>query len=366
MLVDLFPVLPGPREVLQDLRLCSYLDNIFIPVYQYDPNLQQICMGTETGITALYPWATGFPPAFDPQTREWYTRAKNTGSLGWANVTVDAVRDNLIVTCSKPVFDIKHNMLGVMGADVTVETINLKIINSQVGRKGYAFLLDSMGRVIARPGLQAGDVRWDESYQPENLLQSGNPELVGIVKEMISGNTGISRCKFEDGDKYIAYSPITRTGWSIGIVMPLEEIIAPAMATQARIDAKTRDFILRTDGQIRDMQLTLILTSIGIIILTAGAAYLLSRRITRPILELDKGARVIGSGQLDYKLSIKTGDEIQDLADTFNKMARDLKAYIDDLQQTTQAKERIESELRVANEIQDSMLPRHLSCLSRL
>jgi sigma-B regulation protein RsbU (phosphoserine phosphatase) len=89
-----------------------------------------------------------------------------------------------------------------------------------------------------------------------------------------------------------------------------------------------------------------------------GVAFLLSRQITRPILALDKGAKVLGRGQLDYQMNIKTGDEIQDLAETFNSMARDLKTYIANLQQTTQTKERIESELRVATEIQNSMIPR--------
>ena len=53
-----------------------------------------------------------------------------------------------------------------------------------------------------------------------------------------------------------------------------------------------------------------------------------------------------------------TGDEIEELADSFNKMTSDLQSYIRDLNDTTAAKERIESELRIATEIQISMLPR--------
>jgi sigma-B regulation protein RsbU (phosphoserine phosphatase) len=342
----------------EDLRMCSSLDSIFIPISQNDPNIMQIYMGTESGIAQLYPWATGIPATFDPRLREWYVRAREEKSLGWTNVMVDAVGGKLMVTCSRPVFDAKRRFIGVIGADVTIDTINQKIINSQVGRKGYAFLVDGDGHVIARPGLQAGDMRWDESYRSENLLQSGNQDLVRIVKEMITINTGISRCKFEDGEKYIAYAPVMRPGWSIGIVMPLEEIIAPAMETQSRIASVTEAFMEQTDRQIQEMQLILILTSAGIIILVTGVAYILSRRITRPILALDSGARLIGRGNLDHRLDISTGDEIQDLADTFNSMAHDLKSYIADLQQTTQTKERIESELRVATEIQSSMLPR--------
>jgi sigma-B regulation protein RsbU (phosphoserine phosphatase) len=55
---------------------------------------------------------------------------------------------------------------------------------------------------------------------------------------------------------------------------------------------------------------------------------------------------------------LKTGDEIEDLANTFNTMTSNLKTYMENLRETTAAKERIESDLRIAGEIQASMLPR--------
>jgi sigma-B regulation protein RsbU (phosphoserine phosphatase) len=74
------------------------------------------------------------------------------------------------------------------------------------------------------------------------------------------------------------------------------------------------------------------------------------------MLSLTKGAQLIGNGQLDHKIDIKTGDELEDLADAFNNMANDLKIYIKNLQETTAAKERIQSELNVAREIQLGLL----------
>jgi len=94
------------------------------------------------------------------------------------------------------------------------------------------------------------------------------------------------------------------------------------------------------------------------LVIVAVSASLLSRRITRPIVALNKGVKIIGRGDLGHRLEVNTGDEIQDLGEAFNKMAEDLQEYIRDLKETTSAKERIESELRVATEIQSSMLPR--------
>ena len=64
----------------------------------------------------------------------------------------------------------------------------------------------------------------------------------------------------------------------------------------------------------------------------------------------------IGSGDLDYRLDVRTNDEIEELANAFNKMAGDLKTYVRDLKTTTAEKERFESELRVAHDIQMSFL----------
>jgi len=198
----------------------------------------------------------------------------------------------------------------------------------------------------------------DESFKNENLLQSSNADLVKIVKEMIDGGTGIATLQLDGTDKYLAYAPILRTGWSIGIVMSIDEITAPVATTKDRIDTATADIAGRINKQINEMLLILVLASAGIVVLMAVSATLLSRMLTNPILALNKGVEVIGNGNLDHRLDIRTNDEIQDLAGAFNKMAEDLKEYIRDLQETTSAKERIESELRVATDIQASMLPR--------
>jgi phosphoserine phosphatase RsbU/P len=345
-------------SVKGDLELCSKLDNIFIPTFQNDNTVTQLYMGTESGIAQLYPWANTIPASFDPRQREWYIKAKQSRTMGWTNTMVDAVGGQPLITCFKPVYDAKRNLIGVIGADVTIETINQKIINTQVGQNGYAFLIDQTGRVIAHPSMQASGLKWNETMKTENLSKTDSANLAAIVTEMTAGNAGISQANIDGGDKYIAYAPVMRTGWSIGIVMPIAEIIAPIEKTRESIDSATAAFSAKTNNQIDGMLLTLILTSAGMVIAVAAAAYWLSRRITKPIVALNKGVQVIGRGDLEHRLDVRTGDEIEDLAVAFNKMANDLQEYIRDLKETTSAKERIESELRVANEIQSSMLPR--------
>jgi len=80
--------------------------------------------------------------------------------------------------------------------------------------------------------------------------------------------------------------------------------------------------------------------------------------LMRPLDRLHDGVERVAKGDLSSRLEVVADDEISDLARAFNKMMEDLREYIRNLQETTASKERIESELKIATEIQASMLPR--------
>jgi sigma-B regulation protein RsbU (phosphoserine phosphatase) len=84
---------------------------------------------------------------------------------------------------------------------------------------------------------------------------------------------------------------------------------------------------------------------------------LLSSSITRPLTDLAAKARKIGGGDLDTLIKISGNDEIAELGNAFNKMTRDLKDYIINIEKITAEKQRINSELSIAAEIQNNMLP---------
>jgi len=348
------------EEATKELRIWSNLNKIFIPIHANDPNLTWIYIGTESGILQLYPWASGIDPSFDPRVRTWYTKAKETGQISWSEPYIDVVAGALMISCSKPVYDSKQNLVGVVAVDVTTKTINQKIINLRVGELGYAFLMDNNGKIIARPGLSSGDQRWDETFKAENMLETDNLELRKIAKNMTIGKSGIARCNFEDGIKYIAYAPIVSANWSIGLVMPVKEIIAPALATKSQIFSITRTSEENIGRKMKNMQSTLISMFIAMIVVVSGVSFLLSRAVTRPIIALTKGAKTIGKGELEYKVGVETGDELEELANSFNKMALDLKEHINELQRTTAEKERLQKELEIAKGIQQSFLPKNV------
>jgi len=331
--ISLSSIAPGVNisDVSEDLELWQGMDDIFIPIRASDSNLAWVYIGTESGIIHLCPWMPDFPSTYDPRKRGWYQRAAETGQIGWSDLYVDAAGAGLMITCSVPLYDEQDKLIGVVAADVTLKTVNEAIINTQVGTLGYAFMIDKEGNIVARPELSAGDNRWDETFETDNYLLSDNAELRSIIEDMIAGNVGITELRFQEGDKYIAYAPIINTKWSIGIVMPVDEIIAPALATRQQIISGTDETRAGIDRKISAMRYAFIGNLVGVILLVAGLAFLLSRTITRPILRVTNAARAIEKGEFREEeiagLSQSKGeDEVALLSRVFASMATQVKA----------------------------------------
>ncbi len=115
-----------------------------------------------------------------------------------------------------------------------------------------------------------------------------------------------------------AYSVIPRLDWLVFVELPLGEAMAPVYASLAQ-----------TGG----------LLGLGLL-LAAISGTLLARRMTIPIRRLQAGAEQIGSGRLDHRIAIRTGDEIEILADRFNRMAGQLQESYATLESRVEARTR--------------------------
>ena len=103
--------------------------------------------------------------------------------------------------------------------------------------------------------------------------------------------------------------------------------------------------------------MTVLVTVLIVIIFMGMFLLIIQHTVTHPIHELKKGAEILSGGDLNHRLNISTGDEIEGLSKAFNIMAIDLDEYMTNLTRVTAEKERIGAELDVATHIQASMLP---------
>lgn len=114
----------------------------------------------------------------------------------------------------------------------------------------------------------------------------------------------------------------------------------------------------KTEKTISDLKRKLILMMSVLLFVSVIFISLITESMMKPLDMLHDVAEKVARGDLSCQISVKSKDEIGDLARSFNKMTEDLKHYIKDLEESTKAKERIQSELMIANQIQTSMLPR--------
>ena len=111
----------------------------------------------------------------------------------------------------------------------------------------------------------------------------------------------------------------------------------------------------------RQLTLTLLLSGIGGLVLVYLISYIISRSIARPIALLHEGVSHIAAGNLDHRVNIESGNEMLQLAEGFNQMARDLKRSLDARMAAERAATWRDVARQVAHEIKNPLFPIRLS-----
>jgi sigma-B regulation protein RsbU (phosphoserine phosphatase) len=351
-------IIPGAqitRDSEEFYRL-SGMDDLLRSVKNVDPDVASMYIATDSGAMWIRPGFDVVPDTYDPRKRSWYTAAKDSEGFVWSLPYWDAAGNGLIITCSKAIRSKKYGTW-VVAADVKIDTINNNILNMTLGGQGYAVLLDSNSTVISRPGLTAPGISWDQKTTFDNALFSMEPGLARVAINMTAQKTGVEKIAFNGTDTYIAYAPVKSMNWSYAVSMPVSEIIGPVQKTRDLIDQATQNttaHISEETDMFKKVFAGLFCLLLAVVVLLS---FFLARFISRPVEALKDGTAAIGTGNLDYRVSIDTGDEFEELAHSFNSMAADLKNSIADLRRTTADKERYAKEMEIAREIQKGLLP---------
>ena len=218
---------------------------------------------------------------------------------------------------SEPYMTLATKWLG-QSTGVTVAELNLKLVwdvvsQIKAGQKGYAYVVDSHGILIAHPDISLVLQKTDLSKLPQ--VQAALATFQNPGAEALEIGIGHD----PRGDLVLTgSSPIGLLGWSVLVEQPLSEAFSPLY-----------DSILGT----------LALLLIGLCS-SVVASLFLARKIVRPIQALHAGAAQIEAGALDHRIEVRTGDELEMLADQFNSMAAQLQESYMSLEQKVEARTR--------------------------
>ncbi|PKL68382.1 MAG: serine/threonine protein phosphatase [Methanomicrobiales archaeon HGW-Methanomicrobiales-1] len=347
---------PGSTAIppSDEYRTLAGMDDLLMAVQHADTDMASVYVATDSGILRSNPWCT-FEPGYDPRDRDWFTRAKSSSSVAWSKPYVDASGNGLMITGSHAV-PTKYGTW-VIASDITIETIKQEILNLALRGTGYALLIDNEGNVISSPNQTAGNTTWDEAFASHNIFDSSDPDLVKTGRNMVAGKTGMEHIWIDGQETYIAYAPVPSMNWSFAIAKPASQVMAPSMETEGAILSATQSTSKNIDAQTTRILGIFVGLFCILLIIVIVLSVMLSKIITRPVEILKQGTVAIGNGDLDYHLTIETGDEFEALAHSFNTMAGDLKKNIEHLRRTTAEKERYAKEMEIAKEIQDNFLP---------
>lgn len=277
-------------------------------------------------------------PALDSYTRDWFQVPALTGRPFWTNPAPATLFDGqrLVTTYSLPVMR-DGVFIGVVIIGTELEIFTDLLSQIELYNTGFAFLTSPSGQFVSYPN-ENWIMRESLFSLAETLNQPALRELGRDMQRLRSGfrplPTGLL-----DVPAYIHFVRLPSVDWAVGVIIPEHELFADIHS------------VLRWVATIGAVGfLVLLLTIIAI-----------SRGITRPLQSLVSSAGEIARGNLDEPLPpARINDEVGELTQSLDEMRRSLKDYINDLTATTAAKERIESELKIARNIQMSFLPKRL------
>jgi signal transduction histidine kinase len=220
-------------------------------------------------------------------------------------------------------------------AGVSVAEVNLKLIwdvisQIKVGARGQAYLVDAQGRLIAHPDISLVLRNTDLSRLAQ--VQAARAAGSGEAAEQLQEAEDI-----QSRPVLTAYARVAPLGWLVFAELPRAEAYAPLYSTIERSGI-------------------LLLAALGFAFV---AGLVLARKMVGPIQALRAGAARIGSGDLSQRISVKTGDELEGLADQFNDMAGRLQESYADLEkkveQRTHELGQSVAELRALGEVSQAV-----------
>ena len=267
---------------------------------------------------------------------DWFTLPKHLDRPVWSEPY--EWEGLLMVTYSVPFYrgcGDQRRFMGVITCDFSLDWLDRMIAELPLGKNGYGLLMSRNGTYISHP-------------QPEIVLNEtvfsiaeahNDTALRQIGQRMVTGEPGIVPfSSFATGEiSWLAYTSLQSADWIMAALISREEMHSAIV-------------------QLSQKQAAIGFAGMLLLCLAVG---LIARTITRPIRDLRDAAETLAAGNLDAPLPSPRGqDEVAALTHRFGEMRENLKRHIIDLAETTAARERMHSELRIAHDIQMGLVPK--------
>ena len=248
-----------------------------------------------------------YPPTWDPRTRDWYKKAAVSDGVVFSEVYKNAADGAIIVTVSKAVRK-NGELLAVIGADITLDSLTGMLKDVKVGENGSLFVLGPRSEFIYHKKFHVDD-------PPLNEMDGGSHKE--LATKFLSEKPMMLEAEFQGVDKFYQTVPIPTTGWHVVIEVPESEAFAAATHMLYAI---------------------VVICLAALALLGAIVYYFLTSMIT-PIEFLSETLSFIAKGDLTHKVPASDRvDEIGVLQKSSGEMVDSLRKMVED---TSQAAEQV-------------------------
>lgn len=201
-----------------------------------------------------------------------------------------------------------NNLFKSIEADINLKFVSDVIREASPGSGRKVYVVDASDNLVAHtdPTLPLRRLSFTALGHVQSLRAAGSADtLESQISKDFAGN-----------DVVASGMPIGTSRWAAFVEEPREHALADAMSTVRR---------------------TVLMVLAGLVAAVL-ASYLLARRLSQPILRLQDGADRVARGDLTARIEVKTGDEVESLADKFNQMAAQLQDYTTGLERKVSEK----------------------------
>ena len=247
--------------------------------------------------------STGWIPPADyiPREQQWYLDTIKNDKLTYSEPYVDAAfTGGTVLTLAAPVKNKSGLSMGIIAIDIDIAELNKFVVSRRINGQGYGMILDANGLVVSHP---------DEKIAMKLTLTTPSPtvpqELANIARAMVRGEEGHGTYQAEDGLHEVFYASLGQ-GWSIGVVVPVAELLAPATS------------------------LAMIQGGIGAvaIVILGSMLYFVYRSVIRPVTRLRSVMSAVRDGDMTQRIALSGRDEISDVANVVDGVVEEQRDFL--------------------------------------
>ena len=263
-------------------------------------NYRYVAIGTEDGGLVQYPEGN-MDGAFDPRIRPWYISAyANPDEAVLGSPYYFATDDIVIISASHTVKNDEGEIIGVMNADMSLDSLTSMFEEASRDFYGYYIAVTSDGTIISDPS------------NKENNFKNISDAYGLQFADAVTSNADFEKIKLEDKDYLVKSIFSESTGWNY----------------VSLVDEYAMNASVRSTGKFVYLALTVVLAA------SIVFALMVSNGIVKPIKAVVKSANEVANGDFNVNIDAKSTGEVGLLIDSFKMIGKTLhtyKSYIDEI-----------------------------------